>query len=373
MNPNEREILLCAIESRLDPRHYSRIKELVGKVDPNHLLETAIREGLGSLLYKGLVSSGAIESLSEGQRNRLESHYYGTIRFNLKLINALRDVLSRFRARGIRPLLLQGICLLENPYGDVGLRPMSDIDLLVFPEQYMQVTSILKDQGYERDAVYPNTFRKGSISLDLHTQIMWADRIHARRLLLGREEERILQRAAVTRFEDQEALRLNACDEVFYLGLHALKHRVNRLIWLVDIRYLVAGWGEPEWKLLFTRADELGLRKVLFIILSLLCRALDFYPPGPLRDFMKKNRLHFFERLALERRVKKDSLPLWAPLVLFSPREDYWGRFSFVVETLFPRSEILRQIFTTSPDLKSWQLYWKRFVQLFSRIISRKY
>ena len=61
---------------------------------------------------------------------------------------------------------------------------MTDIDLWVLKKDYPTVTGILKERGYEPDFLYPNTFRRGSTAFDLHTHILWADRIKARRLLL---------------------------------------------------------------------------------------------------------------------------------------------------------------------------------------------
>jgi hypothetical protein len=52
--------------------------------------------------------------------------------------------------------------LLNELYEDVGLRPMTDIDLCVSKKDYEEIVRILETQGYERDAVYPGTFKQGN-------------------------------------------------------------------------------------------------------------------------------------------------------------------------------------------------------------------
>ena len=205
-------------------------------------------------------------------------------------------------------------------------------------------------------------------SFDLHTHILWADRIKARELLLSKSQESIYQDTRIIHFEGQEALCLSRYDQVLYLSLHALKHNVDRLIWLVDIKNLLADWKRSDWEGLMNRARELGQEKTISYIFFLLLYLLDFRPPREARHLVERKRLHFLERKVLRERIKRDSLPIWSSLILFSSGKGLQKRFSFILETLFPRPEILRQVFVDYPDRKVWQLYWKRVVQLFGMI-----
>ena len=76
------------------------------------------------------------------------------------------------------------------------------------------------------------------------------------------------------------------------------------------------------------------------------------------------NRL---ERMVLEKRLDGRPLPNWAPLLLFTAGKDLKTRAYFVFETLFPRPEILRQVFANSATLNVWHLYLKRVRQLVSQ------
>ncbi len=365
----EQKILACSTELNPDPYQQQRMRHLMSHdIDVDHLINMAIKEGLSGLLYKSLMKSSVLETLDHIQRERLQSLYYQTVVFNLNLIHELKEVLHLLNQKKIQVVLLQGIALMQQIYDDIGLRPMTDIDLWVLQKDYPGLISILSSQGFQRDPIYPNTFRKGSTTFDLHTHILWADRIKARELLLTKGQEHIYHDTRIIHFEGQEARCLSQYDQVLYLSLHALKHDVNRLIWLVDIKILLANWKRSDWEALLNRAGELGQEKTISYIFFLLLHLFDFHPPLEARQHPELKRLHFLEKKLLRERTKRGSLPVWASLVLFSSGKGVQKQFSFIHETLFPRPEILRQIFVDSPDRKVWQLYWKRLLQLFGMI-----
>ena len=320
------------------------------------------------MLYKNLLKSGVLDTLGHNQRETLRSLYHQTVLFNLKLIHELKEALQELNQEKIQVVLMQGIALLQQVHEDVGLRPLTDIDLWVLQKDYSGLIGILSSQGYQRDPIYPNTFRKGSTTFDIHTHILWADRIRAHKLLLTKDQEYIYYDTRIIHFEGQEARCLSRYDEVLYLSLHALKHNVNRLIWLVDIKNLVSGWEKCDWEGLIVRVKELGQEKIISYIFFLLLHLFDFYPPKEVRQFLERKRRHFLEKKVLTERIKGDSLPIWAPLLLFSSGKGVQRRFSLIFETLFPRPEILRQVFADSPELKVWQLYWMRVLQLFAMV-----
>jgi hypothetical protein len=368
MTSTEQKILACSTELNPDSNQQEKMRQLMSHdVDVDQLINLAYREGMAGLLYKNLMKSGVLENLGHEQRERLQTLYYQTVLSNLKLIQDLKEILHLLDKKKIRIVLLQGIALLQPIYDDIGLRPLTDIDLWVLPKDYGSLISILGSQGYERDHLYPNTFRKGSTIFDLHTQILWADRIKASKMLLAKSQEDIYYETQAADFEGQEVLCLSQYDQVLFLGLHALKHNVSRLVWIADIKSLLADWKSSDWEALINRAGELGQEKTLVYIIFLL-RLFDFRLPQEARQLLERKRLGFLEKKTLEERIKRDSLPLWSPLLLISSRKGLKARFSFILETLFPRPEILRQVFPDSADRKVWVLYLKRIVQLFGFI-----
>jgi hypothetical protein len=368
MNTIEQKILACAAEINPDSGHHETLRRLVSRYeDLDQLVDLANKEGLTCLFYKNFEKSGLLETLSPQQRERLQSTYYQTAGFNLTLIHELKEILEIVNQENIHVVLLQGMDLIQQLYEDIGLRPMIDIDLWVLPKDYSGFIAVLSSRGYQRDPIYPDTFRKGSFTFDLHTHILWADRIRACKFLLNKDEEDIYQRARLIDFQGQEAFCLDPFDQVLYLGLHVLKHYVNRLIWLTDIKGLVENWNRSHWEALMNRAKELGQEKTLSYIFFLLANCFDFHLPISAKQLMNRKRLHVLEKRILRKRVTGGSLPFWAPVFLVSSEKGLHKRFIFIVESLFPRAEIMRQIFPDSMDRKLWQQYLLRVLQVIKR------
>jgi hypothetical protein len=368
MQSIEQKILCYAAELNPDSDHHEGLRRLISRyTDVDQLIDLADKEGLTCLFYKNLEKSGLLETLRPEQRERLQTSYYQTAGFNLKLIHDLKEVLDLLTQENIRVVLLQGMDLLHQVYGDIGLRPMIDIDLWVLQKDYAGLIAVLNSRGYQRDPIYPNTFRKGSTTFDLHTHILWADRIEARKLLINKGEEDIYQRARLIDLEGQKALCLNSYDQVLYLSLHTLKHHMSRLIWLVDIRGLLENWKRSDWEALMNRAKEWGQEKTLSYLFFILFHLFDFKLPPQAQQLMERKRLHLLEKRVLRERIKGNSLPFWAPVFLFSSEKGLRRRSLFIFENVFPRPEIMRQIFVNSRDRKVWQLYIMRILEIINR------
>jgi hypothetical protein len=368
MNKTEQIIFSRLGDSKANLRHQRQMHQLLSQdVDVNHLIETALKEGIAGLLYKYLLEAGLLHSLGVEYERRLESIYYQILYSNLKLIHALKRVLHQLSQNNIQVVLLQGIDLIQQVYVDLGLRPMTDIDFWVLPKNFPALIPILTSLGFERNPLYPNTFRKESIIFDIHTHILWADRIPARKLLIRKGEEDIYHKTGWVDIEGESARCLDPYDQVIYLSLHVLKHYANRLIWLVDIKSILVRWDETDWVSFKNRARELGQERTVAYVLFLLSHLLYFHPAPNARRLFQEHKLSVLEKKVLGIRIREESLPLWAPVFLFSSGMELRNRLRFTFQSIFPNPETLRQVFADSPDLKVWELYGKRVLQFFGQ------
>jgi len=358
-------MLAISGDANVISRNKSRLVEFLSSgVNADLLVNMALKEGIAGILYKNLLKSGIFEFLDNGLQEKFQSQYYRTLYINLKLNHALKIILSQLNQNGIEVVLLQGIDLLQKVYDDIGLRPLSDIDLWVLDKDYRKLIPILTSLGYRPDPLYPNTFRKGPTTLDLHTHILWADRIQARQYLLSKDQNIIYQNTRLIEIDGLKARCLGQYDRIIYLGLHMLKHNAERLIWLVDIYRLTADFGSSEWEHLLVRSKELGQEKCIAYIVFLIENLLGHQLPEPVRLLLRK--LNTVEKYILRQRIKKGSLPKWSTLFLLSPEKGLKKRFTFIAETLYPKPDILRQVFSDTPALNTPRLYTKRIRQLFS-------
>jgi len=116
MTSIEQKILACSTELSPDSFRQQRLRNLMShEMDVDHLINMAIKEGLACLLYKNLLKSGVLDTLSYNQRETLRSLYHQTVLFNLKLIHDLNEVLHQVNQEKIQVVLMQGIVLLPIP------------------------------------------------------------------------------------------------------------------------------------------------------------------------------------------------------------------------------------------------------------------
>jgi hypothetical protein len=342
---------------------------MAGRVDGERLIAVAVKEGLAGILYRGLERAGVLETLRGEQKAHLRSLYYLTVTSNVTLIHELAGILELFNRERIPVVLLQGIALLRDVYLDPGLRPTTDIDLWVLPADLPSVASILVHAGYDRDPLYPTTFRKGGTIFDIQTHLFWAERIRMRERLVRRAPEEIFQNTRVVDFEGHEVRTLGPPDQLLYLILHALKHGLQRLIWLVDIVEIVSGWGVADWEGFLRRARDLDQERAFSIAIFLLVRLFGYKPSPPAQQLLDRQKRPGLEEAILTRRVPGRTLPPWAHLILLSAGKNWRTRFLFVLESLFPRPEILRQVFADVRGRNTWALYWKRVLQISGALI----
>ena len=366
MRDNEREILIHASDLNPDPEKMRAL--LSSDVDVDGLMERAMREGLAGFLYRGLEKSNSLDLLKSAQKAGLETAYYRTVRSNLILIQDLKEVLHELNQRKIRVVLLQGMDLLLSTYDDIGLRPLTDVDVWLRKEDYPATVALLGRLQYRRDPVYPTTFRKGSTTFDTHTEILWADRIRARKRLLDREEAEFFAKTRRITVDGEEAFCLNPCDQFIYLGLHALKHRANRLMWLVDLKTIAGDWEEADWQALASRSKEMGQEKTVSCMLHLLGKIFHYDLPEIMNRLPS---LGLIEKKTLEPRIQGHALPPWGPAFLFASGKGLVKGLPIFLESLFPRPEILRQMFPESDHLGAPWLYLKRVVQVLGMLMRK--
>jgi hypothetical protein len=361
----EHRILTACAEVNPDEDQLQKIRGgMSNSVDMDRLIDLAVKEGLGGFLYKSLLKAGLLETINPQHKQQLYNIYYLTVRQNVKLLHALSTVLDEPNKENIDITLLQGIALLHGAYQDIGLRPMKDMDLWVLPPSCQKLVDVLAKQGFKRDRLYPQTYRRGEIVLDIHTHLLWADRIKARDYLLSKSQDEIFRSTSCINTDSGRVRCLGPPDHFLYLGLHALKHNFERLIWLVDIKSLVAKWKPSDWETLLKRSEKLGHGKTLRYILYLMTNLFDIRPPAEVHSFLTEWKPGYLEKRILHRRIKGRPIPTWAQLMMISNGRGLRERLSFFIETLFPRPEVLRQVFANTPQLSVPQLYWRRILQV---------
>ena len=110
MNSIERKILVRIGDLNPGRQHHRQMHQLMSRnMEVDHLITTAMKEGLAGLLYKYLLEADLLNTISLEQGKKLEQLYYQLLYTNLNLTHALKAVLYRLHQKDIQVVLLQGI------------------------------------------------------------------------------------------------------------------------------------------------------------------------------------------------------------------------------------------------------------------------
>jgi len=111
------------------------------------LVALAHAERVSPLVYLVLKDSRLCppEALSE-----LRGVYYHTLQHYTRLFGQVEQIAAEFQARGVGLIVLKGMALSESLYHNPGLRPVTDIDLLVRPADVPAAAEELARLGWQQ-------------------------------------------------------------------------------------------------------------------------------------------------------------------------------------------------------------------------------
>ncbi len=116
-------------------------EERLAGTDPDVLLQAAAKHKLAGITAQALESAGIrTEATARAKGNALRK---------VILLDAEKNaILERFEAAGIWYMPLKGT-ILKDMYPALGMREMSDIDILIDPERMEDADGIMREMGYE--------------------------------------------------------------------------------------------------------------------------------------------------------------------------------------------------------------------------------
>ena len=177
----------------------------------------------------------------------------------LHMMRELESVVSAFNQAEVPVMLLKGAALNLTEYQRADQRPMSDLDLLVKPENAHEALALLRENGCEPgyDLIRDDFFPKYHYEVELFTGGARPVRLdlHARpfrplRLASIMPDDALWHLANAIRIGQAEALVPRP--ELMFLQLtaHAAFHGCSRLLWLYDIKRLIEHHGVSiDWAL----------------------------------------------------------------------------------------------------------------------------
>jgi hypothetical protein len=145
----EVQLLLCCARTQMDTVNAERISALLQEnIEWSYLLEMAFRHHVMPLLYRSL-ETVCPTAIPETARIELKAQLQVGIQGNLFLTKELLHLLALFNQHGLLAIPYKGPVLAVSVYGDLMLRPSSDLDILVYERDIVQAVDLLTACSYE--------------------------------------------------------------------------------------------------------------------------------------------------------------------------------------------------------------------------------
>jgi hypothetical protein len=257
-----------------EPERFSML--CAGVADWTVLVEAAARDGVLGLVRREL-SRQDIPLPAEAHR-LLERVHASEALWQANVIRALDAALDALEADGIRAAVLKGPALVERLYPDPSLRCSSDLDILVADADTDRAVAALEPLGYTVETgVSARYARRHHHHLHLYGRPPVIE-LHFRAYAgfgVTMAAEDLLDRARAHRTAGgARCLVLAPEDEALYLAVHAAGHCFDRLLWLYDLKLLVAHEPAIDWNTVATRARAIGVMAAFTLTCEMLRRRL---------------------------------------------------------------------------------------------------
>ena len=268
------------------------------EVDWERLVRRALRHGVAPLIYYNLTRLNLLNQLPVSAAQRLRLTYYYNAARNEALYRTIGRIQIIFNAAGIRVILLKGAALAGIVYSEKAIRPMSDVDLLVRPEdlpsserqlgqigyiRFIERASQQPNEHYDYHAVYLNKEQGAATPrLEMHWNIDRPSRP------FQVDIDGLWRRAIPVLIGGVECATLSPEDCLLHVCLHACKHGLTSLRSLCDIAAIIEHWNERlKWRSLQARCHDWGVQNYAYLPLRLASDLFDAEVPESVLNNLK--------------------------------------------------------------------------------------
>jgi hypothetical protein len=184
---------------------------------------------------------------------------------NLIKFNELEKVLQIFKEIGVPVIVLKGAALANTVYDSIGNRPMSDVDLLIHPQDRLRIIPILENRGYQISGWPQRKFHPYNISVtseidfiasygtvfDLHWELISFEWV---RLMTRIDMQGFWKSAQPLNINGLQVLQLSPCDSLIHICLHLMMQAYAHKIAYQDIVSLLNYYQPFHWEKFLERA-----------------------------------------------------------------------------------------------------------------------
>lgn len=385
---------------------------LKDSVDLASVLAVARNNGISQKLYtilKKLQDNKILKFKTKSESdflNALRNDYLHTAAKNTLLYAEFKKAINAFRDKKIEVLAMKGVALAELIYKDIGVRAMSDIDLLIKKQDIEKADNALKKIGYTavdqspfdgmespdnylttRDYRSENPMHP-SFHIHWHMVNSSIPAPYSSRI----DMDGIWEEAVPVEIADVPALAMAPHHFLMHLAEHAMRatHSASKLIYLVDIASLISnpplppftkggvggitsgGEGEYEldWHKVVKASKDYGLDIFVYNILNLVRLNTGIDVPERVLSMLKHGKRTIGERLFFNITARGYGISGLSYLVHMGMNRGISRKLLFILRTLFPPAWVLAKRHPYSCGKTYTRFYLYRFKDILSGIFS---
>jgi len=383
----EDHLLLYSCRTEIGDKGKDALIEIQrNKIDWKYFLEKARGEGVSPLVFlrlpKVVINK---DDIPRYVAKRLKQGYYVNATKNTLIFEELGRVLEAFKKAGLQVIVLKGAALAETVYGNLALRPMSDVDLLVKKEHLYHIDEQLKILGYfpsdraVNDVDFSSTYlttldyrssSKHSPSFHIHWHFVNST-IPNEHYIKNIKMEDIWQDAEKTHIANVETWIMAPHHLIIHLSEHALRvtHSLGKLSFFCDINEAINFYQQRlDWDRLIKDSFKFGLDRMVYLTLYFTSEFLAAPIPENVLSKLRPKRLRLSERIFMSSISNNNRFPGSSYLIHLSMNKGLFKKMKFVGKTFFPPRHIIAQRSYTSPSKVDSTYYLRRIKEVFSYV-----
>ncbi len=383
---SEDKLLLYCSRLSINEDIKCKIEEILNNVlDWNYIVDCSIKQGISPLFYWNLKKVNNVKDVPSEIMKNLEKIYYSNLARNMLFYDELSKILTAFEKAGIDTIVLKGAFLAEEIYKNIGLRPMSDIDLLIKEKDLQKAKKELTELMYFAPArIFPTKLHEqfqiaqsNELPPFIHEtkkiviEIHWDIQPHQTPYKI--DINKFWNNAKPIKIASVETLIFTSEDLLQHLCLHLDKHITSSsappakpLRDYCDIAEVTRYYKDTiNWNYLLQNSKDYGIEEPIFQGLYIAKKHFGAFVPEDILSELEpvKSSVCFeeiFKGLIKDDSNKKYQCLEMSYLVNLKPVKGIWNKSRIIFGDIFPSKEFMMYRYSITNEKQVYRYYLTR-------------